>query len=153
MKKKGSVIVLEKLKKDMVEAMKNQEKERLMVIRMVKAAMQQEHIDHKRELDDDLLIDVINKQIKMRMDAICEFEKANRLDLVEKNKRELEILKQYLPEQLSQEEIIQIIDEAFDTLQPTGKKDMGKVMMEVTPKLKGRANMREVSTMINERLN
>ena len=153
MKKKGSVIVLEKLKKDMVEAMKNQEKERLMVIRMVKAAMQQEHIDHKRELDDDLLIDVINKQIKMRTDSINEFEKANRLDLVEKNKRELEVLKEYLPEQLSQEEIMQIIDEVFEQLQPTGKKDMGKIMKEVTPKLKGRANMREVSTMINERLN
>ena len=153
MKKKGSVIVLEKFKKDMVEAMKNQEKERLMVIRMVKAAMQQEHIDHKRELDDDLLIDVINKQIKMRTDSINEFEKANRLDLVEKNKRELEVLKEYLPEQLSQEEIMQIIDEVFEQLQPTGKKDMGKIMKEVTPKLKGRANMREVSTMINERLN
>lgn len=153
MKTKGSVIVLEKLKKDMVEAMKNQEKERLMVIRMVKAAMQQEHIDHKRELDDDLLIDVINKQIKMRTDSINEFEKANRLDLVEKNKRELEVLKQYLPEQLSQEEIVSIIDEVFDQLQPTGKKDMGKIMKEITPKLKGRANMREVSTMINERLN
>lgn len=145
--------MLEKFKKDMVEAMKNQEKERLMVIRMVKAAMQQEHIDHKRELDDDLLIDVINKQIKMRTDSINEFEKANRLDLVEKNKRELEVLKEYLPEQLSQEEIMQIIDEVFEQLQPTGKKDMGKIMKEVTPKLKGRANMREVSTMINERLN
>lgn len=145
--------MLEKLKNDMVEAMKNQEKERLMVIRMVKAAMQQEHIDHKRELDDDLLIDVINKQIKMRTDSIHEFEKANRLDLVEKNKRELEVLKEYLPEQLSQEEIMSMIDEVFEQLQPTGKKDMGKVMKEITPKLKGRANMREVSTMINERLN
>ena len=81
--------MVEKLKNDMIEAMKNKEKERLTVIRMVKAAMDQEHIDHKREINDDLLIDVVNKQIKMRKDSIVEFEKGNRNDLIEKTQNEI----------------------------------------------------------------
>ena len=92
--------MVEKLKQDMVEAMKNKEKERLTVIRMVKAAMDQEHIDRKREINDELLIDVVNKQIKMRKDSIAEFDKAGRTDLSEKTQSEVDMLMAYLPEQL-----------------------------------------------------
>ena len=144
--------MVEKLKQDMVEAMKNKEKERLTVIRMVKAAMDQEHIDRKREINDELLIDVVNKQIKMRKDSIAEFDKAGRADLSEKTQSEVDILMAYLPEQLSTEEVSKIIDEIFEEVKPEGQKDMGKVMKEATAKLKGKADMKEVSNIIKEKL-
>ena len=144
--------MVEKLKQDMIEAMKNKEKERLTVIRMVKAAMDQEHIDRKKEINDELLIDVVNKQIKMRKDSITEFEKGGRNDLVEKTQSEVELLMTYLPEQLSLEDVKSIIDEIFAEVKPEGQKDMGKVMKEATAKLKGKADMKEVSNIIKEKL-
>lgn len=144
--------MIEKLNQDMIAAMKNHEKEKLTVIRMVKAAMKQEVIDHKREENEELLIDVVNKQIKMRKDSILEFEKGGRDDLVSKTKEEIDVLMAYLPEQLSKEEVIKIIDEVFSMIQPEGQKDMGKIMKEVTPKLKGKTDMREVSNIIKEKL-
>ena len=144
--------MVEKLKQDMVEAMKNKEKDRLTVIRMVKAAMDQEHIDRKKEINDELLIDVVNKQIKMRKDSITEFEKGGRSDLVEKTQSEVDMLMAYLPEQLSDEEVVKIIDEIFAEVKPEGQKDMGKVMKEATAKLKGKADMKEVSNIIKEKL-
>lgn len=144
--------MVEKLKQDMIEAMKNKEKERLTVIRMVKAAMDQEHIDRKKEINDELLIDVVNKQIKMRKDSITEFEKGGRNDLVEKTQSEIELLMTYLPEQLSLEDVKCIIDEIFAEVKPEGQKDMGKVMKEATAKLKGKADMKEVSNIIKEKL-
>ena len=144
--------MVEKLDKDMIEAMKNKEKERLTVIRMVKASLKQEQIDHKKEINDDLLIDVVNRQIKMRKDSIQEFEKGNRTDLIEKTQAEIDILMNYLPEQLTEEEVKKVIDEIFAELNPTSQKDMGKVMQQATSKLKGKADMKEVSTIIRERL-
>ncbi len=144
--------MVEKLKNDMIVAMKNKEKEKLTVIRMVKAAMDQEHIDHKKEINDDLLIDVVNKQIKMRRDSIVEFEKGNREDLIEKVKSEIEILMTYLPEQLSMEDVIKIIDEIFAEVKPEGQRDMGKIMKEAQAKLKGKADMKSVSEIIKGKL-
>lgn len=144
--------MVEKLKQDMIEAMKNKEKERLTVIRMVKAAMDQEHIDRKKEINDELLIDVVNKQIKMRKDSIAEFEKGGRGDLVEKTQSEIDLLMTYLPEQLSIEEVRSIIEEIFAEVKPEGQRDMGKVMKEATAKLKGKADMKEVSNIIKEKL-
>ena len=149
---KGDDIMVEKLKQDMIEAMKNKEKERLTVIRMVKAAMDQEHIDRKREINDELLIDVVNKQIKMRKDSISEFEKGGRSDLIEATQKEVDILMNYLPEQLSIEEVKDIISAIFDEVKPEGQKDMGKVMKEATSQLKGKADMKEVSNIIKEKL-
>lgn len=144
--------MVEKLKQDMIEAMRNKEKERLTVIRMVKAAMDQEHIDRKREINEELLIDVVNKQIKMRKDSIVEFEKGGRSDLAEKTQAEVDILMAYLPEQLSIEEVMKIIDEIFAEVKPESQKDMGKVMKEANAKLKGKADMKEVSNIIKEKL-
>lgn len=144
--------MVEKLDKDMIEAMKAKDKEKLTVIRMVKASLKQEQIDHKKEINDDLLIDVVNKQIKMRKDSITEFEKGNRADLVEKTQNEIDILMAYLPEQLSSEEVIKVIDEIFEDIKPESQKDMGKVMKEAQAKLKGKTDMKEVSTIIRERL-
>jgi len=144
--------MVEKLEKDMIEAMKSKDKDRLTVIRMVKASLKQEQIDHKKEINDELLIDVVNKQIKMRKDSIAEFEKGNRTDLIEKTQQEINVLLEYLPEQLSKEEVEKIIDEIMKEVQPSGPKDMGKVMGQAQAKLKGRADMKEVSTMIREKL-
>ena len=144
--------MVEKLDKDMIEAMKNHEKERLAVIRAVKAGLKQEQIDHKRELNDELLIDVVNRQVKMRKESIAEFEKGNRQDLIDQTQSEIDILMKYLPEQLSSEEVNKIIDEIFDEVKPESQKDMGKVMKEAQAKLKGKADMKEVSTIIRERL-
>ena len=144
--------MVEQLEKDMIEAMKAKEKEKLTVIRMVKAALKQEQIDHKKEINDDLLVEVVNKQIKMRKDSIAEFEKGGRTDLVEATQQEIDILMKYLPEQLSKEEVEKIINEIFDEIKPEGQKDMGKVMKEAQAKLKGKTDMKDVSTMIREKL-
>ena len=145
--------LVEKLQKDMVEAMKEKDKERLTVIRMVKGALDKERIDKKVDVSDDLLIDVVNKQVKMRNDSITEFEKANRTDLVEEAKKELKILADYLPEQISQEEAVKIIEEVIEELGATTMKDMGRVIKELNPKLKGRIDMKFVSDTVKEKLN
>lgn len=145
--------MLEQLDKDMIEAMKNKEKVRLTVIREIKAGLKQEQIDHKKEINDDLVIDVVNRGIKSRKDSITEFEKGNRNDLIEKTKEEIEILMKYLPEQLTEEEVLKVIDEIFSEIKPEGAKDMGRVMKEATTKLKGKADMKFVSNTIREKLN
>ncbi len=144
--------MVEKLNKDMIEAMKEKDKDRLSVIRMVKAALKQEEIDHKKEINDDLLIEIVNKQIKMRKDSISEFEKAGRNDLKEKTQAEIDILMNYLPEQLSHEEIVKIIDEIFAEVKPSSIKEMGRVMGVASEKMKGKADMKEVSAIIKEKL-
>ena len=144
--------MVEQLEKDMIEAMKNHEKERLTVIRTVKAGLKQEQIDHKKEINDDLLVEVVSRQIKMRKESIAEFEKGNRQDLIDQTQAEIDILMKYLPEQLSEEEILKVIDEIFEEVKPESKKDMGKVMKEANAKLKGKADMKTVSNIIKERL-
>ena len=144
--------MVEQLEKDLIEAMKAKEKERLAVIRAVKAGLKQEQIDHKKEINDELLIDVVNRQVKMRKESIVEFEKGNRQDLIDQTKAEIDILMKYLPEQLSEEEVLKVIDEIFAEVKPEGQKDMGRVMKEANAKLKGKADMKEVSSIIREKL-
>ena len=144
--------MLEKFNSDIIAAMKAKDAFRLSVLRMVKGALQLEKINNKKELNDELLIDVVGKQIKMRNDSINEFKKASRDDLVEKNEKEIEILKEYLPEQLSLEEVNKIIDEIFDKVKPSSMKDMGSIMKEVTPQVKGKFDMQEVSSIIKTKL-
>lgn len=144
--------MVDKLMQDMVTAMKEKDKDRLAVIRAVKAGMDKERIDNHREVNEDLLIDVVNREIKMRRESITEFEKGNREDLIEKYKSEIDVLSDYLPEQLSSEEVIKEIDKIFEELKPTSMKDMGNVMKEATSILKGKADMKEVSSIIKEKL-
>ena len=144
--------LLEKFNSDMVAAMKSQDKERLTVLRMVKGAMQLENINNKKEINEELLIDCVGKQIKMRNDSVAEFEKAGREDLATKTKEEITILNDYLPVQLTEEEVNAIIDEAFAKINPTSAKEMGLIMREVTPKLKGKADMKKVSEIIKEKI-
>ena len=143
----------EKINSDMVKYMKEKDSFSLGVVRMVKGAIQLEKINLKRELNDDEVISVVAKQIKMRNDSIAEFTIANRTDLIEQYKKEIEVLNSYMPEQLSLDDINKIIDEAFTKINPTGSKDMGLIMKEVSPKLKGRADMGKVNGIIKERLN
>lgn len=145
--------LFEKMQKDMVEAMKTKDKDRLTVLRMVKGAMQLEHINNKKEMNEELLIDTVSKQIKLRNDSLAEFEKAGREDLVENVTKEIKILKEYLPVQLEKEEIETIIDEVFAKVKPTSSKDMGAIMREVTPLVKGKADMKLVSEIIKNKLN
>ena len=144
--------MVEKLKKDMIEAMKSKDKFRLTVIRMVKGELDKEHIDKKREINDELLVEVVSRGIKQRKDSILEFEKAGRSDLVASVKDEIKILEEYLPEQLTEDEINQVIDDVFSIVKPEGARDMGRVMKEVSPKLKGRADMKKVSEIIRAKL-
>ena len=143
--------LLEQLNKDMVVSMKNKDSFSLGVIRMAKGAIQLEAINKKKDLTDEDMVAVISKQIKMRNDSIAEFAKAGRDDLVEQNKKEIEILNKYMPAQLSLEEVDKIIQEAFDKLNPTSK-DMGLIMKEVSPKLKGKADMSKVNAIIKDKL-
>lgn len=138
---------------DLKSAMKEQNKLKLSVIRMVKSSIQMEELNKKRELTDEEVIDVISKQIKTRKDSINEFTKGGRDDLVESTSKEIEILSAYLPEQLTEDEIIEIINKAFDEVKPESTKDMGRVMKAVTPLLKGRADMGKVSSIIKAKLN
>ena len=143
--------LLEQLNKDMIVSMKNKDSFTLGVIRMAKGAIQLEAINKKKELTDEDVVAVISKQIKMRNDSIQEFTKAGRTDLAEQNQKEIEILNKYMPEQLSLEEVNKIIEEAFTKLNPTSK-DMGLIMKEVSPKLKGKADMSQVNAIIKEKL-
>lgn len=142
----------DRIMNDLKEAMKNKDSFKLSVIRMVKGAIQLEKINKKRDLNDEEVIDVISKQIKLRKDSINEFEKAGRTDLADTTKKEVEVLNEYMPEQLSSEEVNKIIDEAFAKINPTSQKDMGLIMKEVNPKVKGKADMGEVSKIIKEKL-
>ena len=137
---------------DLKTAMKNRDKETLAVIRMVKGAIQMEELNKKKELTDEEVISVISKQIKTRKESIVEFEKGNRLDLIEATNKEIEILNKYMPEQLSDEEVLLIIDEAFADIKPESNKDMGKIMAYVNPKLKGKTDMSKVSQIIKSKL-
>lgn len=142
----------EQILNDLKNAMKNQDKERLSVIRMLKGAIQMEELNTKKELQDDDIIGIVAKQIKTRKESILEFEKGNRNDLIEKTQAEIAILEEYMPEQMSEEEVMAEIEKAFDLLKPTSPSDMGKLMGHLTPILKGKADMGMVSKIIRERL-
>ena len=137
---------------DLKTAMKNQDKERLSVIRMVKGAIQMKELDKKHELSDEEVIDVISKEIKSRKDSINEFKKGGREDLINKTQAEIDILSEYLPKQLTEEELNEIIDKVFSEVKPESSKDMGKVMKAFKPAVNGKADMGLVSKLVKEKI-
>ena len=143
----------EKILIDLKNAMKNQNRELLSVVRMVKGAIQMEEIKVKHELSDEEVITIIGREIKTRKESIKEFEKGGRQDLIDKTSREVEILSKYMPAQMSEEEVIKVIDEVFAKVNPTGPSDMGKVMGTIAPLVKGKADLGLVNTKIKEKLN
>ena len=140
------------IKSEIVKAMKEHNKERLNVLRMVKAAVDLEHIDNKVEIKDELVLSVVLKQVKMREDSIEQYSKTSRSDLVEKETMELNILKEFLPKPLTDSEVDELISEAIDEIKPEGMKDMGKIMGYLSPKVKGRTDQKALSMKIKERL-
>lgn len=145
--------MMERLNSDMINAMKNQDKVTLNVIRMVKGAIQLDEINKGHKLEEDDIVAIISKQIKIRKESIVEFEKGHRQDLIDQAIVEIDILNQYLPEQLSDEELESIISEIMIKVDAKLPSDMGKIMKELTPLVKGKADMSKVSIIIKEKLN
>ncbi len=145
-------MLLEKLNADIITAMKAHDQFTLTVLRMVKGAMKQEVIDKKREENEELLIECVNKQIKIRKESIANFKEANREDLVTQNEKELAILEKYLPAQLSDEEVLVEVDKVFAKLNPSSIKDMGIVMKELQTILNGKTDMKKLSEIVRTKL-
>ncbi|MED0801046.1 GatB/YqeY domain-containing protein [Bacillus sp. FSL L8-0215] len=145
--------LLEQLNSDMKLMMKNREKDKLVVIRMVKASLQNEAIKLKKDsLTGDEELTVLSREIKQRKDSLHEFSKANRLDLVDKVQKEIDILDVYLPEQLSEEELQTIVKETVAETGASSKADMGKVMSAIMPKVKGKADGAVINRLVSEQL-
>ena len=144
--------LLDRLTVDMKEAMKNKEKQRLSVIRMVKSALQNEAIKLSKELTEDEALTVLNRELKQRKDSLHEFEKANREDLAEKVREEVVILNAYMPEQLSEEEVAEIVQQTIQEVGASTKADMGKVMGAIMPKVKGKTDGAIVNRLVQQYL-
>lgn len=144
----------EKLTADMKDAMKAKEsgKQRLSVIRLVRGAIRQLEIDGKKELQDEDVLGVISKEVKQRRDSIEDFKKGGRDDLVAAAEAEIAILMEYLPQQLSEDEVRNLVKEAIAASGAASPKDMGKVMKELMPKVKGRADGKLVNEIVKELL-
>ena len=142
----------DKIKEDIVKALKEKDTLKLQTLRGIKGEVDLEHINKKIDINDELVITILSRGIKTRKESIIEFEKGNRDDLITKTNEEIELLQQYLPKQLSSDEINKILDDAFNKVNPSSPKDMGLIMREVTPLLKGKADMAQVSSLIKERL-
>jgi uncharacterized protein YqeY len=141
-----------RLSDDMKAAMRAKEKDRLVVIRSVIAALRQREIDEQIELDDSQILAVLDKLVKQRRDSAQQFRGAERLDLAEKEEMEMRVLQEYLPTALSDDEISQLITEAIDHSGAQSMQDMGKVMSLLKPKVQGRADMSQVRAIIKQKL-
>ena len=137
---------------DMKEAMKARDQLRLSTLRLLVSEIKNREIDAKGELKDEDILALIQKAVKQRQDSIAQYEKGGRQDLAEKEKAEMEILKAYLPEELSKEAILEVIDQAIAATGASSPKEMGKVMREVMPKVKGRADGKLVNELVRKRL-
>ncbi|SLL32617.1 GatB/Yqey [Mycobacteroides abscessus subsp. abscessus] len=144
--------LLERLNNDMKQAMKNKEKDKLVVIRMIKAAIQNESIKLGRDLSEEDELSVLSREVKQRKDSLHEFEKAGREDLVDKIRAELKHVEIYMPEQLSEEELAEIVKQTIDETGASSKKEMGKVMAALMPKVKGKADGSLVNKLVQQHL-
>lgn len=142
----------ERLNEDMKQAMKSQDKFKLSVIRMVKASIKNLEIDQHKTLDDNEVLDILSREIKQRKDSLQEFKQAGRDDLVQKLEAEIAILMEYMPQQLSEEEIKVIVQQTIQEVGATSKADMGKVMGALMPKVKGRADGKLVNQLVQQSL-
>jgi len=143
-----SASLKQRIQADMKSAMKNREKELLLMIRNILAAIKQIEVDERIELDDTRILAVLDKMVKQRRESIRQFKEAGRDELAGVEQAEIEIIQNYLPEALSEEEITQIIKEAISESGATSMKEMGKVMAIVKPKVQGRGDMGSVSSVI-----
>lgn len=137
---------------DMKSAMRAKEAEKLSTIRMLLAAIKQKEIDEQIQLEDTHILSIVNKMIKQRRDAADQFKSAGRDELAEKEQREMLVLEAYLPQQLSDAEISQAIQQAVEQTQAESIRDMGKVMGVLQSSLQGRADMAKVSQLVKQQL-
>ncbi|GGI43470.1 hypothetical protein GCM10008018_02240 [Paenibacillus marchantiophytorum] len=142
----------DRLNEDMKQAMKSQDKFKLSVIRMVRSTIKNQEIDLKRALDDNEVLDVLTREIKQRKDSLQEFTKAGRDDLAESLKAELVILAEYMPQQLSEEEVKAIVQQTIEQIGASSKADMGKVMTALMPQVKGRADGKLINQLVQQLL-
>ena len=137
---------------DMKTAMRAKDQERLGTIRLLQAAMKQKEVDERVELDDAMVIAIVDKMIKQRKDSIAAFETANRQDLADKEKAEIEVIKAYLPQRMSAEEVTAAVQAIVAEVGAAGPGDMGKVMGVVKTRLAGKADMGLVSAAVKAAL-
>jgi uncharacterized protein YqeY len=142
----------ERLADEMKSALKSRNTLRLSVIRMARAAVKNKEIEERKRLDDSAVAKVISGLVKKGEESLGHFQQANRRDLIEKQEKELEILRSFLPRQLSQEEILALIDEAIRETNAIEMKDIGKVMKSLMPRIAGRADGKVVHQMVSEKL-
>lgn len=142
----------DRLGQDMKEALKAKDKNRLSVIRMVRAAVKQAEIDKRDSLTDEEVLDIILRQVKQRKDAIDEYTKAGREELAKKEQQELTILEEYLPQPLAEEELRAIVAETIQALNVSSKKEMSKAIQAVMSQVKGRAEGKTVARLVQEAL-
>jgi len=142
----------ESLVEEMKQAMKSNDKLRLSTIRMIRSALKNKEIELRKKLEDEDIVKVIQVMVRKGEEAVEQFQAGGRMDLVEKEKREIEILKSFLPQPLNQEEILKIIDQSIQETQASSPKDMGKVMKAVMPKIGGKADGKLINQLVKERL-
>jgi len=141
-----------RIKEDMIAAMKSGDKRRLGAIRLILAAIKQREVDERIELDDTNVLAVLDKMVKQRRDSIEQYENAGRNDLAEQESFEISVLSGYMPAALTEAEIDALIEQAIDTAGASTVKDMGKVMALIKPKAQGRADMGKISAKVRDRL-
>lgn len=144
--------LLERLNEDMKQAMRNKEKDKLTVIRMIKASLQNEAIKLGAELAEEQELTVLSREVKQRKDSLHEFEKAGREDLVEKIRTELQYVELYMPKQLTEEEVSEIVKQTIAETGAASKADMGKVMSAIMPKVKGKADGSLINKLVQQHL-
>ena len=137
---------------DLKNSIKVQDKEKLLVVRGLKTAIKNKQVELRQELTDDQILGVISSELKKCKEAIEKFTQGSRQDLVEKEEAEVKILSSYLPPQLSEEEIKEIVTQAIEEISASSPKDLGRVMKSVMPKMSGRADGREVNRIARELL-
>jgi uncharacterized protein len=144
--------LLERLNSDIKQAMKNKEKDKLGVIRMIKASIQNEAMKSGKEISEEDELTVLSREVKQRKDSLHEFDKAGRQDLVEKIRTELQYVELYMPKQLSEEEVTEIVKQAISETGASSKAEMGKVMAVIMPKVKGKADGSLVNKLVQQHL-
>ena len=142
----------ERLVEEMKQAMKSNDKAKLSTIRMIRSAVKNKEIDLRKPLDDDAISRVIQGMVKKSEESIEQFKAGKRMDLVEKETKEIEIMKSYLPQPLSREEVLKIIDQTIEETEASSLKDLGKVMKSVMPKLGGKVDGALINQLVKERL-
>jgi len=141
------------IKADMKTAMKAKDKERLATIRLIQSEFKRVEVDERIDIDDARALSILDKMLKQRRDSAKQYRDADRPELAEKEEAEMVVIQAYLPQQLTEEEIGSIIDEALAGIDATGMAAMGPLMAAIKPKLQGRADMGAVSQVVKAKLN